>query len=205
MLRRWKRYLWFSIQYFLFEKPKGLDFTMRDKSLLKKSNGLYHGYSKTPEKHLKEIFDSLVFTGNDMLLDIGCGKGVVLKTAAGYPFKKVAGIDINAKCISVAVKNFQILGMENQISCWQIDAAGFEHYDEYNVFFLCNPFSGPILEKVADKLLEVSEKKTVTIIYYNPVYIDIFKQKGELTVLRQLYDKTKDYHTCIFQIHPKKG
>lgn len=61
--KRLKRYFLFSIQYFLKEKPKGLDFTMRDTSLIKKSHGMYHGYSKTDENHLKEIFDSLSFAG----------------------------------------------------------------------------------------------------------------------------------------------
>lgn len=51
-MTRLKRYLLFGLQYFLWEKPRGLDFTMRDTSLLKKSQGVYHGYAKTDEKHL---------------------------------------------------------------------------------------------------------------------------------------------------------
>lgn len=64
-ITRLQRYLLFGIQYFMLEKPRGLDFTMRDVSLLKNSGGLYHGYSKTSEKHLHEIFRS-----------INCGGGV---------------------------------------------------------------------------------------------------------------------------------
>ncbi|MDE6387627.1 MAG: class I SAM-dependent methyltransferase [Lachnospiraceae bacterium] len=202
MFTRWKRYLQFSIQYFLFERPKGLDFTMRNKSLLKKSDGLYHGYSRTTEKHTKAIFDSLILNGEDKLLDIGCGKGAVLRTAAEYPFQEIAGIDIDANLIDIAVRNFQILGIEDRVSCMRISATKFKEYNKYNIFFMFNPFAGPVMEKVVDELLKVSEKKAITIIYHNPVYLELFRQKGEVTVLKQLYDKTKNYYTCIFTVKP---
>lgn len=200
MLRRWKRYLQFGIQYYLFEKPRGLDFTMRDISLLKKSRGVYHGYSKTAERHLKEIFDSLIFTGNERLLDIGCGKGAVLRSALGYPFEKVAGIEIDENLVNIAIKNFQILESTDKVLCQQAEAVEFNGYGEYNVFFLFNPFSGSVMEKVVDKLMKVSCKTPITVIYHNPVYMNLFREKGEITVVGQLYDKTKDYPTYIFRI-----
>lgn len=72
ILRRIKRYIRFSIQYFIYEKPRGLDFTMRDRSLLKKSEGIYHGYSKSNEVHLRKIFQQLSYE-DAKLLDVGCG------------------------------------------------------------------------------------------------------------------------------------
>lgn len=35
-------------------------------------------------------------------MDIGCGKGVVLRVAAGYPFEKVAGIEIDERLAAIA-------------------------------------------------------------------------------------------------------
>lgn len=58
-LIRARRYLLFLAQYLLYEKPRGLDFTMRDTVLYERSNGKCHGYSKTSEKHLKEIFEKI--------------------------------------------------------------------------------------------------------------------------------------------------
>lgn len=200
MIARLKRYLIFGLQYFLWEKPRGLDFTMRDISLLRNSNGLYHGYSKTAEKHLQEIFNSLNFTGKERLLDIGCGKGVVLRIAAGYPFEKVTGIEIDERLVAIAANNFRVLKMEDRVQCICANAAEFESYGNYNTFFMFNPFSSTIMKKVADKLLEVSEKNPVTVIYHNPVYMEFFEKEGKVTVLKQLYDKTKDYNTCIFRM-----
>ena len=200
MLRRLKRYLYFGVQYFFYEKPRGLDFTMRDISLLKKSQGMYHGYSKTEEHHLRKIFGSLSFTGKEKLLDVGCGKGVVLLEALSYPFEKISGIDIDGRLIAIARKNFQILKMESRVECIQADAAEFEMYGEYNVFFLANPFGESIMEKVADKLVSVSRKKQITVIYHNPVYIDLFKKEATYKETIWLYDKVKDYNTSIFQL-----
>lgn len=177
---------------------------MRDISLLKNSNGLYHGYSKTVERHIREIFDSLEFTGKERLLDIGCGKGVVLRTASGYPFEKVTGIEIDERLIAIAINNFRVLKMESRVQCIHADAAKFEDYGSYDVFFLFNPFSDAIMEPVIDKLLEVSEKNTVTVIYHNPVYLELFEQKGEVIILKWLYDKTKDYETCIFRLTKRR-
>lgn len=199
MVTRLKRYVMFGMQYFLWERPRGLDFTMRDTSLLKKSGGLYHGYSKTEERHLQEIFNSLDFNGRERLLDIGCGKGVVLRVASAYPFEKVAGIEIDERLTAIAENNFHILKMEDRVQCYQADAAEFEGYEDYNIFFLFNPFSATVMKRVVDKLTEVSAKNPITVIYHNPVCMELFEQTGKVTVIKRLYDKTKNYSTYIFQ------
>lgn len=201
---RLKRYLYFSIQYFFMEKPRGLDFTMRDKSLMSKSKGLYHGYSKTNEKHLHEIFKT-ISCKNKRLLDIGCGKGVVLKEATKFPFEKIAGIEIQKDLVEIARKNFKIMGLEHKIECIIANAIEFDKYSDYNVFFLFNPFSVEILSKVLDKIIEsrTTENHIVTIIYHNPTALYIF---DEYPLIKKeiLHDKLKNYDTCILTLDLKR-
>lgn len=83
-LIRTRRYLLYLIQYFFYEKPRGLDFTMRDTTLLRESGGVYHGYCKTNAKHLKDIFGRLENGKELNFLDVGSGKGAVLREAARY-------------------------------------------------------------------------------------------------------------------------
>ncbi|MCI5585822.1 MAG: hypothetical protein MR383_09850 [Lachnospiraceae bacterium] len=90
---RGKRYLVYMLQYLFYEKPRGLDFTMKDTKIFKKSSGRYHGYSKTNEKHLREIFQTLPYEKGLRFLDVGSGKGVALKEAVKFPFEEVAGIE----------------------------------------------------------------------------------------------------------------
>ena len=117
LLSRYRRYAKYLIQYFLLEKPRGLDFSMRDKSLIAKSNGKYFGYSKTDEAHLNEIFRNLSYEECQNFMDIGCGKGVVLKEAAKYPFRRIAGIELIEDIYEVAQKNLRILKLTDRVEC----------------------------------------------------------------------------------------
>ena len=72
---KWRRYFLFLGEYLFLEKPRGLDFTMRD----------------------------------TRILDVGCGKGVVLKEAAGFPFERIAGIELQEGLVETAERNFRIL------------------------------------------------------------------------------------------------
>lgn len=201
-LNRLKRYVWFLIQYLLYEKPRGLDFTMRNTDLYDKSGGMFHGYSKTHEKHLHKIFESLSGEEGKGFLDIGCGKGVVLKEAAKYCFCKVDGIEIQPELVKTARRNFEILGLKDKVRCIQADAVQFDQYGDYDIFFLFNPFSKEVARKVADKIMESrgKEKRTATIIYHNPVFLSVFENRAKVIKKEMLHDSLKDYDTCILKL-----
>lgn len=198
-LLRGRRYLEFAIQYYVFERLRGLDFTMRDLEVSKKTMGMMHGYSKTSEKHLREIFDRLPFGQNLKILDIGCGKGVVLRESSGYAFKRIGGIDISGKLIETARNNFRILHLQNLIGCEQADAREFKGYGGYNVFFFFNPFCSEIFGEVLD--LIIAEKgnsgEQVFLIYHNPVSGQLPEEKGFIRK-HVLFDPLKQYQTYIF-------
>lgn len=201
---RARRYLLFLAQYFLYEKPRGLDFTMRDTAIYKKSNGKYHGYSKTNEEHLKEIFKRIRNKESMRFLDIGCGKGVVLKEAAKYPFQRIDGIEIQPQLVRTAQRNFRILKIEDRIGCILADAARFEKYGDYNLFFLFNPFPAEILEKVIRKIMESREgtDSIATVIYHNPCFLPVIESNAHIIEREILYDPLKDYETCILRLKP---
>lgn len=182
---KWKRYIIFSFQYYFIEKPHGLDFSMRDLEIPEGSGESVHGYSKTNEKHLKYIFQRLPFMEGLSLLDIGCGKGVVLKEAAKYPFDKISGIDLNPKLIGIAKKNMLRLHLDKKIVCEEVNALEFQNYGGYNVFFLFNPFDGEILDHVIEKIVEDTYmmQKRIYIIYHNPVFYKVIEEKGIFTLI----------------------
>ncbi len=203
-LIRARRYLLFLAQYLLYEKPRGLDFTMRNTAIYEISNGKCHGYSKTSEKHLKEIFEKIQNKEGLRFLDIGCGKGVVLKEAAKYPFQWVDGIEIQPQLVKTAQRNFRILKIEDRIRCIFADAAEFEKYGEYNLFFLFNPFPAEILTKVIRKIMESRNDTdcTVTVIYHNPRFLSVIESNAKIMERETLYDPLKDYETCILRLKP---
>lgn len=208
LANRLRRYLLFLGEYLFMERPRGLDFTMRDTRLYQQSAGKYHGYSKTDEKHLQEIFQTLDFSRCRNLLDVGCGKGVVLKEAAKFPFERIAGIELQEELVRTAGKNFRILGLERRISCMRADALDFDGYGEFDVFFFFNPFSEEVFGRVIDRILESRKSDgPLTFIYHNPRYLDALEERlkreaSEPEQIRKvmLHDKRKNYDTCILSM-----
>lgn len=172
---RVRRYFVFLVQYFIFEKPSGLDFSMRDKKIKKRTNGKSNGYAKTSEKHVREIFDIISKRGGEIrFLDVGCGKGVVLKEAAKYPFEWIDGIEMQSYIVEIARRNFKILKIDDRVRCFHCDAVEFNEYGKYNVFFLYNPFPAEIVDKVVKKIMNTrpDTEQIITLIYSNPICME---------------------------------
>lgn len=199
--RRLERYFLFTAQVLFLEKPRGLDFTMRDTGLFNRSEGRYHGYSKTNEKHLRDIFGRLDYSTERKLLDVGCGKGVVLKEASRFPFGKVAGIELQPELVRIARRNLNRLRLTDRVSCIQADAISFDGYGDYNVYFFFNPFSEEVMEKVMDRILESrgGRWQDAVFIYHNPRYLRILEERLPGAEKSMLYDRCKGYETCILQ------
>lgn len=198
IIYRLKRHIKYGLQYFLLEKPRGLDFTMSDTHLLKEGKGL-HGYSKTNEKHLREVFRTLGIKDSDCLLDVGCGKGAVLREAAQYPFKRIAGIDIDSRLIEIAHRNFRILKLSDRIECAAVDALIYQGYSQFNIFFFFNPFGEEIMRSVIDRIIKDNTgRERLFVIYHNPVYHHLMEDVGCLVKTKELYDSSKQYMTYIY-------
>lgn len=198
---RWRRYAIFALQYYILEKPRGLDFTMRDLEIPENANEFFNAYSKTNEGHLKSIFEKLPFLEGLHLLDVGSGKGVVLKEAAKYPFQSISGIDMNHKLVEIANRNFQKLHMNQKIRCEEDNALKYEDYGSYNVFFFFNPFKKEILEEVVDKIIVETKNKQrhIYFIYHNPVHSEVIDDRKEFILQYKLYDSMKQYETYIYE------
>lgn len=178
---RYKRYAKYMFQWIFEEKIRGLDFTMRDLSLIDATSGELHGYSKTDEAHARRIFENLAFLDsleNLSLLDVGCGKGAFLREASKYPFKKIAGIEYLESLVEIAQKNFRILKLNDRVYVKQADAAKFEGYGDYNVFYFFNPFEPDLMDSTIKLILSQCGGKTVWVILHNPVSADVILQNG---------------------------
>lgn len=112
------------------------------------------------------------------VLDIGCGKGVVLLFFSQLSFDRVSGIEFDEKLCRLARKNLK--GIPGQVKVYRADAEDFSGYQYYDTFYLYNPFDASILEKCLDRILSTLESnpRKLTVFYCNPVYGDILKGKG---------------------------
>ena len=133
------------------------------------------------------------------VLDIGCGKGLVLRFFGSMQFDAVAGIEYEKKLCLQARKNLKSAFCK--IKVYHADASDFSMYGDYDTFYLYNPFDKKILEKCADRIVAALElrPRKLTVFYCNPVYADVLKKKGFNETARFYYK------TAVFVLDGEKS
>ncbi len=156
---------------------------------------------------LEEIFAQLPLLPNTTtqhFLDIGCGKGRALCTAAHYGFTQVTGIDFSKALIDCAGKNLaltkkQIPALDYEL--YNNDAFYFEILEDVDCIFLFNPFDEVIMSGVVFNILESlkNHNRAITVIYVNPMHKEAFTIAGFEEVY---YKKSMQYlEVSIMQYH----
>lgn len=194
------RYGLFMAEY-IGERCRGLDFSMPSAGEMAKSRVEYYGYCKTSEGHIKKILNALPMDPkNGRFLDIGCGKGITMKSAKDLGYPKAAGIDLDDNLIEIAQRNMKKLGLED-VECICVNALEYTGYDQFNVFFFFNPFDDTVLAPVVQKILDsvAANPREVYVIYHHPKYAEVMDRAG-LTKINTLYDSLRDYDTYIYTL-----
>lgn len=145
-------------------KKGGVDFTM-----VYQCDGNEHNnnYSKSPKKVLERVFADINFGTSHSFLDMGCGKGYVMVCATKHPFKRVGGVEYTKELCDICRKNMKQLKI-SEVEIYNCDAKNFEHYEDYDIFFFCNPFDETILSVVAERILLAHQDSKCWIYYLNP-------------------------------------
>ena len=116
------------------------------------------------ENVLNKLNNIKQITNNDSIIDIGCGEGYCFDIFSKFKFGKIDGIEADKdtynKCIQKLdmIKTYLV-----NINIKLLTAQEFKEYDNYNYFYLYNPFNSEIFENFIKNI-----KLTDTIIiYYN--------------------------------------
>ena len=120
---------------------------------------------------LKKLLKKFHITPKDAIIDIGCGKGKAMYLMSRYPFGAVRGYDLSEALTRTANDNFHRLGIEDRCQAFQADALEFQDYDEYNYFYLFNPFPEEVFRVMIGHLMDSLKRKSrsCTMIYLHPV------------------------------------
>lgn len=200
-IKRYVRGSVFLIRSFVLEKPRGLDFSLRQKTKGISMEG-NHGYALTQKKAFQNIMDRLDINKDDNFIDIGCGKGGVLYYASMYPFKRIAGIEIEDELYEIAVKNFQRLNLTN-IEIFHENAITYKKYNEFNVFFLFNPFEPDIYQKVIDNIFNTLNYKRndsrVYLICYGATITEYIRNKQIMKLIDNYVDSVRGTNVNIWK------
>ena len=184
-----------------YEKPRGLNFSLRQKEKGIKAAG-NHGYALTQKKPFDNIMRGLNITERDSFIDIGCGKGGTLLYASRYPFKRVAGVEIEEGLYNIAKHNFERLHMP-EIELYLDDAITFDKYWHFNVFYMFNPFDEDIYRQVIDSVFSTltPDRKNdhVYIICYGQTITDYIEHKGIVKKVNAYVDHIRETGVVIWK------
>jgi SAM-dependent methyltransferase len=136
--------------YYLFEKPRGLDFARNCYPYGDNSQNVW--YERTNRRHIREIFS--FFRDRSLpVLDIGCGKGYLLYRLQKMGFAHTDGIEYNAELARIARGNLRRLKLDS-VRVFEADARKFDGYDAYSVVYLFHPFRGGVMAETVKRLEE---------------------------------------------------
>jgi cyclopropane fatty-acyl-phospholipid synthase-like methyltransferase len=155
------------------------------------TRGLTEGDPKKPE-HIHygtisyhgifAILRSLALANDDVVVDLGCGKGRVLCCAAQSKVRMVIGIEYDRALFETAKKNAEHLrGKRSPIHVTYTSAQDVD-YTVGTIFYLFHPFGPGILKQVLQKIKEGREKqpRAIRIVYVNPVHEKLMEDCGWL-------------------------
>ena len=99
-------------------------------------------------------------TPDDVVVDIGCGLGKVVMLAALLTGARARGVELQPHLVARARVAAAALALPVTFSSEDARVANF---DDGTVFFLYVPFSGPVLDRVVDRLACVADKRAIVI------------------------------------------
>ncbi len=131
------------------------------------ANDTYHtDYSVMPA-----IFSRVDISPDDVLVDVGCGKGRIINYWLSCKYKnEIIGLELDAE---IAEKT------ASQFSHWDnvkiIAGDAIEHLPAHGtIFYFYNPFMEKQVEQFEKRLIEKIGNNPVKVIYYNPKSIHAF-------------------------------
>ena len=148
---RLKRGLEYLISYIFFEYPRGLNFSLRSKSFGISLPGS-HGYALTSKRALNNMLTYIPYSGKS-LIDIGSGKGGVICWSQQLGCQRSAGIEYEKPLHDIAERNIEILGLASHCKSYNMDARVFPYYQNFDIYFMFNPFDDDLYADVVDEIV----------------------------------------------------
>lgn len=191
------KHIWFTISEITFdlryatETRSWIKLSELDINSPNVSSGTF--YAPTRAGVFRKLMRKLKCPKDAVFIDFGCGKGKTLILAMEQGFNKIIGVDFSGLLCEIATRNVEIYKRKtnsaSNVEILLMDAVDYEIKDEDVIFYFFNPFDDKIFEKILINIKKSLEncKRKIWIIYYNPIFSEIFDRNREFLPLRRKY------------------
>lgn len=162
----------------LHEKLLHIDFSTPVNPYKETKKHEYVKYSASTGRIVK-LLDKFNIDSTDSFIDIGCGKGKVIDMMYKFPFKRIDGCEYSTDLCEICKKNMMVR-KRTKTQIYNSDITRFGGLDDYNYFYMFNPFVGTIMEQFLQNLSDSLKrnKRKIYIIYLNPKCHELLLREG---------------------------
>jgi len=134
-------------------------------------------YEPLPYAGLRRIGETLAPGPEDVIYDLGCGKGRVVCWFARRPVAKVVGVEYDPALADAARANLAALRGAQALVEIRTGDAVTEDYSRATVVMLYNPFGATLMREVLENLSRSLDDKPrrLRIVYASPAHEEVFK------------------------------
>lgn len=155
-----------------------------------------HGYYPTDFRIFVDALEGERVRAEDAVLDIGAGKGGGVLAFSAVGFHRIGAVEYTEEIYKTMESNLQALSMphdsvaadavtagwDEKVKCYLGDAALItEELDKYTWFFLFNPFSLDVTERVIQNICDSLDRipRKIRILYAEPMGHQIIVDTGK--------------------------
>ena len=136
------------------------------------------------------IFRGEVIASNDVLVDLGCGKGRVINWWLSCKLKNhIVGLELDPIIAATTAERLKSFKNVRIISGDAVDNLPFDA----TLIYLYNPFGEGVVERLRDKILHLTNPERVRVFYYNSVYAEVFERDHRFSVERPCLIRSKGF------------
>jgi tRNA G46 methylase TrmB len=125
------------------------------------TGGILSPFQPTLNENLIQVFTKIALGTEDILIDLGCGDGRVLLSAAFMQCKLAIGYELNSELIQIARKNIDELGLEESVKIFNCDFLNAELLDVTVIYIYLLPEA---IKKLEGMLVKAFSLKTRVIV-----------------------------------------
>lgn len=178
----------------------------------------YNRYEATPYLALEQLFETYTFKQDDKLIDFGSGRGRVAFYVHNRFNIAVTGVEAHDTTFEEALINEEMYRksrahLDAPLLFEFALAEQYEIAEDYNKFFMFNPFSVHIFKRVMTNILKSYERqpRMMELILYYPLndFIHYLRNKTPFELINKIKVKNGDHGSYgrfeIYRLTPEKN